>query len=285
MTSLEDVYDGGVGGVTTRRRLLAGGALLMGGTLLAVLGLLVAVTELGGGGPDNYGARLIAGILFGLAAPAVLGGIVTVLPAQPYLRVVAGLGASLTILGVVSFGYAYPQDWAGYGADFTPVVSAVYALGILVLVYCVFGGIATLKQRNDPGGTVAMMFTQPTRIVTEQPDSTDQSSGFGGVGLLGADPDGTAQTQTGTTTTSRSPEDDTLSTAGHASDGGVNDQSIQSPGHDTADRTALTDQYCGNCQFVDYQNQSGGIVPYCQYHGRQLEDMEACDSWQSNRSS
>ncbi len=284
MTSLEDVYDGGVGGVTTRRRLLAGGGLLMGGTILAVLGLLVAVTEIGGG-PDDYGARLIAGVLFGLAGPAVLGGIVTVLPAQPYLRVVAGLGASLTILGVVSFGYAYPQDWAGYGADFTPVVSGVYALGILVLVYCVFGGIATLKQRNDPGGTVAMMFTRPTRIVTEQADSPDQSSGFGGVGLLGADPDGTAQTQTGTTTTNRSLANGTRSTGSHASDGGVDEQPIQSPAHETAPDADLTDQYCGNCQFVDYQNQSGEITPYCQYHGRQLEDMEACDSWQSNRSS
>lgn len=198
MSSLSDVYDGGVGGIQTRRRLQVGTGLLAVGTLFSVAAVMVATTGIGGP-PDSFMARELAGILGGLAAPAILGGVVIILPANTTLRVAAAIGAAVSVLGVVAFRHAYPSHWAGFGQNFTPYVTAIYLVGILTLAYCLFAGIATFKRRNDPGGTVTMeIVRQGGEVVkVERPGI----GGFGSVGLFGKDPDGTVPTQTGTATT------------------------------------------------------------------------------------
>ncbi len=287
MTSLEDVYDGGVGGVTTRRRMFAGATLLASGTLLSLAGLTVITTGLGGG-PQTISARLYAGVLFGLAAPGVLSGIVVALPAKPHLRIAAAIGASLTLLGVATFTYAYPEHWAGYGRQLTAQVSGVYALGILVLTYCLFAGIVTLRQRNDPGGTVSLTLRSPTVILgSESDDSESSNDGLGGVGFLGSTPDGSVDTQTGTRSHRSSSRRD--SPAGATSDGGVARSDIHTPepsseSHSRRSPSAdVGDTYCGNCRYFKYRNGVSGMEPYCQYHGERLEDMEACEHWEANR--
>ena len=287
MTSLEDVYDGGVGGVTTRRRMFAGATLLASGTLLSLAGLAVVTTGFAGG-PQTISARLYAGVLFGLAAPGVLGGIVVALPAKPHLRIAAAIGASLSLLGVATFIYAYPEHWAGYGRQLTAQVSGVYALGILVLTYCLFAGIVTLRQRNDPGGTVSLTLRSPTiTLGGRSDDSNTTGGGLGGVGFLGSTPDGSVDTQTGT----RSPRSTARreTPAGATSDGGVAHSEIRTPepSNDTRPRRTpsadVGDTYCGNCRYFKYRNGVSGMEPYCQYHGERLEDMEACEHWEANR--
>ncbi len=288
MTSLEDVYDGGVGGVTTRRRMLAGATLLAGGTLLSIAGLAVVTTGLGGG-PQTISARLYAGVLFGLAAPGVLGGIVVALPAKPHLRIAAAIGASLTLLGVATFTYAYPEHWAGYGRQLTAQVSGVYALGILVLTYCLFAGIVTLRRRNAPGGTVSLTLGSPTvmSLGGDSDEATPSGGGLGGIGVLGSKPDGSVDTQTGgrTERTSRRQR----RSHGATSDGGVAHSEIRSPEPSTASTSRRSasadvgDTYCGNCRYFKYRNGASGMQPYCQYHGERLDDMEACEHWEPNR--
>ncbi len=280
MTSLGDVYEGGVGGVTTRRRLYAGAGLLAIGTVLAVAGLVVATTAVGGG-PQTITVRLTAGILFGLAAPSVLAGVIVALPAKPHLRVAAAIGVSLTLLGVGTFSHAYPHHWAGYGQDFTTQVSAIYALGILMLMYCLFAGIATLRRRNDPGGTISLV--NPIKVVsTGSSDSggtTQSSTHTGGVGVAGSMSSDVMTAQTGASPTS---------------DGGVTQQDLTTPSPDTSTATqssdpnasrvdpSLTDQYCGNCRYFEYENDVAGMIPYCHYHNERLDDMTACDHWEPN---
>lgn len=146
MNSLADTYTGGA----SPRRLRYGIGLLGSGTVLAVLAIVIATTPIGGD-PAGYSARQIAGILGGIGAPAILGGIVLILPAAPQLRVAAAIGASLTVLGVAMFWYAYPEHWAGYGNNLTGYVMTVYFIGMLLLAGCLFAGIAAVqKQQRTP---------------------------------------------------------------------------------------------------------------------------------------
>lgn len=316
MTSLADVYEeGGASGVRNRRRLQVGFWLLAAGTALAAIAIVVATTRIGGG-PETYGTRRTAGVLGGLAAPAILGGVATVLPASVRLRAASAIGASIAVLGVAMFWHAYPSHWAGHGNELTPYVTGVYFLGVLTLSCCLFAGIATFKRRNDPGGTVSLQIGPGETKIVE----VDRSSlgGLGGVGMFGVQPDGEVETQTNRVDEGRS-SSGTLGTT--ASDGGATNDDISSPpspsapsnttsassassqsGGSSASRSAgtpsatsgsssagsdggsnATDRYCGNCTHFEYVRDGGGMQPYCSFHGEPMDDMEACKEWTPNR--
>ena len=255
MPSIADVYDGGVSGVTTHRRLVGGGSMLAVGTVLAVAGILVGAIY-----PGSFTARLYTGVLLGLAAPSVLVGVAVVLPARPVLRLATAVGASITLLGVAAFWYAYPEHWAGFGRGLTGVVATIYGLGILVLAYCLFAGIVTLKRRNAPGGMISLTLSAPN-IIQFDGEATDQS-GFSSVATFGSSPDRPSEPHPATT-----------------SDGGVVDDEITRP----TPEEPTNDQYCGNCRFFEYDEQADELRPYCGYHDQPLQDMEACPAWESNR--
>jgi len=308
MTRLADVYEGDVGRLQSRRRVQLGLALLVVGAMLALVSILIATTDLFIG--DAYGARRVAGLLGGLGTSAILGGVVTVLPANPKLRVAAGIGASISLLGIAMFWHAYPDHWAGHGNQLTPYVIGVYFLGTLTLVSCLFAGIVTLKRRNDPGGMISMEFTTETRTEPEVV-TVERPMGPGGVGRLGGTPDGDVETQTNRpghagdrredeTRRHRSRRRKTVGAdrgandrRSPASDGGIVSDDLQSPdsrrpGVGVDDRRpsdesgTLADRYCGNCQQFKYVRTSDGMQPYCSYHDRTMDDMDACEEWTSN---
>lgn len=287
MTGLADVYEGDVGRLQSRRRVRIGIGLLAGGTFLAFVSIVIATTNLVGS-VDSFGSRRIAGLLGGLAAPAILGGVATVLPANPALRVASVIGASVTVLGVTMFWYAYPDHWAGYGDQLTPYVVGVYFLGVLVLVTCLFAGIVTLKRRNDPGGTVSLNVETETetRVVEVETDSPDP--GAGSVGFLGSTPDGDVDTQT-----NRSASDQPTLRGDRTptSDGGTTTDDLHPPSTttdaevirpDSGTASDLTDRYCGNCAQFQYVRTNEGMVPYCGEFDEQMDDMDACEQWQPN---
>ena len=305
MTSLSDAYQQNAREVSSLERLYAGTALVLAGAALAVLALVVATTDLFGAFlTDKYAARELAGILGGLAVPAVLVGVFTVLPSNRRVRAAAAISASICLLGVALFHYAYPAHWDGYGQDLTLFVSGVYLVGLFSAIWCLFTAIVNFKTRNDPGGALNMNVTRKgeTKIV-----EVDRSGGLGGVGLLGATPDGEVETQTnrsavGPSATS-TPTGATLgprSGAAPASDGGSTTADISSPldggegppgdGRDaeflSSERPGPSepaDRYCGNCGHFEYVRSSSGIAPYCGLHGEQMDDMDACEEWAPNR--
>ncbi|WP_121822193.1 DUF7139 domain-containing protein [Halostella salina] len=319
MTSLEEVYEGHVGEVQSVRRLYLGTGLFLVGAALAVVGMVVATTGvLAAAGVDRFGSRLVAGVLGGVGFPTVVLGVFTVLPAETRIRAAAAIGASVTALGVALFWYAYPDHWAGYGRDLTFVVTAVYFLGVITLIGCLFAGIATFKRRNDPGGTVRMEVTKQGETKVIEVDRSELGEGFGSIGTFGETPDGEVETQTnrpdkGSTQTGRSAGssrgETTASggasgsvaepatggsggTPGPASDGGSAASDITSPldgrqddgevMDDGPSPTELTDTYCGNCEHFEYVRTGRGMQPYCGYHGERMDDMEACDQWEPN---
>lgn len=320
MTSLTEVYDGSEREVASLRRLYAGTALVCLGAVLAVVAVLVATTDLFTGYlGGHYAAVRAAGVLAGIGVPAALVGVFVVLPAGRRVRATAAISSSLCLLGVVLFWHAYPNHWRGYGDDLTLQVSAVYLLGLVTAVGCLFIAIVNFKTRNDPGGMLEMNVTRRNQTVVEV-DESDDDGGFSGIGFLGGTPDGDVETQTnapeddGTTlsfedeasrtqsTATGSPESrrsKTPRSAGMAtSDGGSDARDISSPidaqasadGHDAEivgsepeTPAEPTDRYCGNCSKFEYVRSSDGMVPYCARHEEAMDDMDACEDWTPNR--
>jgi hypothetical protein len=276
MTSLADVYEDNVGEVGSVRRLYAGTGLFVVGVLLTVVAVVVGGTNvLSAVGVDVLGARKIAGVIGGVGFPAVLLGVFTVLPASNRVRAAAAIGASVCLLGVALFWYAYPTYWVtGAGdTDLTLVVAAVYVFGSFTSIWTLFTAIVNFKTRNDPGGTIELRITQEgeTRVVEVDEETAEavengsvNAADLGsGIGKLGGQPDGNVATQTAnpntrtnasgassaTSTSNRNRSTSTPGTNDHkqqsttaASDGGATTQDVTSP----IDDTNATDTHPGD---------------------------------------
>jgi hypothetical protein len=295
MASLTEVYNGGSG--AGLRRLYIGVVLFGVGAVLVTTGLVVASTGIGSRfGLGLYQSRELAGILGGLGFPAVLLGTMVALPrASSELQLAAGAGATVSLFGVVMFGYWYPVDWIGGSGDttMTLVVAATYFAGAILTSWSLFTAVANFKARNDPGGTISLEITKggETRVVEV---SDDELRGkLGGIGLLGGTPDGEAETQTNRerggdprTPPQSSPIGDSSATDG----GAATTQPIQEPTGtgddaelvDDGSKTPSNDRYCGNCSHFRYARTDDGLIPYCGLHSEAMDDMDACEEWSSN---
>jgi len=308
MTSLGEAYDSR-GGEASTRRVYFGTGLFAAGALLVVGGILAGGTGvLINNGFGQYESREIAGILAGLGVPAVFVGIFTVLPANRLQRAAAAVGAGLTVLGVMLFRATYPYLYVpgsgGVPSTETLAFILVYAAGTITTFWCLFTAVATFKTRNDPGGTVTLTVEKNGETHTVEVPTTDLESareklsreGFGGVGVFGGveDPEQETranaseppvETSTATTTTTTSKPDPSPGPAASASlsDGGAASQDISSPMDDAAGQSGPgPDEYCGNCTHFDYVDTEDGMQPYCGLYEEQMDDMEACEWWESN---
>ncbi|WP_324756675.1 DUF7139 domain-containing protein [Haloarcula sp. GH36] len=64
-------------------------------------------------------------------------------------------------------------------------------------------------------------------------------------------------------------------------DGGT--ESVSSdPITDTAVHRGEPDTYCGNCRHFQYVMHDDDIVPYCGFHEKLMDDMDACSAWTNN---
>ena len=311
MTDLSEAYEGSVASQQGNHRLYLGISLFFIGAVLLLAGIIVAGSGLLTARGYSLGqTRWLGGILGGVGLPAVILGVFTVLPADRRTRSAALIGASLALFGVAIFSHAYPCQWIGTtcanpGADLTLPTAGIYALGTLTTVWCLLVGIANFKIRNNPGGTVTMEVTRQGETRTVEVDRSELN-GLGGIGFLGSTPDGEVETQTnaagqqprvGSTTsdggattdeissfgsaqTTASPESTTVS---NASPTGVDRIGPETPSASRSSNRAdpSVDRYCGSCVEFKYVRTDTGIRPYCGLHDELMDDMDACDEWQS----
>lgn len=247
MTGLTEAYTGGGADASVRRRYLGGG-LFAAGVSLAALGVVFGTTDLlASMGYGLYDSRRIGGVLAGFGVPALLLGVVTLLSAGRRVRLASATGAGLAVIGVLWFWRVYPAHWAGYGRDLTLPVTALYLLGLTLTVGGLFVGVAGVKTRNAPGGTVSLSVLRRGRMGMVESEGGDESSRWGGVGVFG----------------------DVHREATPRVDGGTPEEESTGP----------VDAYCGNCRYVEYAHDDGRIRPYCTHHDATLESMDACGSW------
>jgi hypothetical protein len=316
MTSLSEVYAGGVGAVASRRRQLLGTGLFVVGAAMVVGAIPIATTglrvEVGLG---VYEARELAGVLAGLGLPGVFVGIFTVLPAGRVTRAAAAIGASIAVLGVTMFSVAYPNGWLANDPTLAVATTVLYATGTLVTFWCLFVGVATFQTRNKPGGTARIEITDEgtVRVVTQDQDGIP---GFGSVGMFGTGPDGDVETQTNQSSESGTPgtDDDIIVTdvseessvsggrqasirgtdptpagdgagdvrMGEASNSEPDPAAASADVRDAVEQRGRPDEYCGNCSHFRYVRADGTMAPYCGLHDELMEDMNACKQWEPN---
>lgn len=283
MTSLSEVYEGGINTVADPDQRRVGMALFGVGVATVVAAISVATTGLSAVlGLDVIGARAVAGVLAGLGIPAAFVGVFVVLPATDATRAAAAIGASLAVFGVVLFAYAYPDRWLSADPPVAVATIAIYAVGTLLTLWSLFISVATFNRRQGPGGTARIEITKEgnVRLVSATPEST----GGGSVGLFGSGPDGSVPTQTNDEATpfpsNSRPEPKATSDGSGAvtSDAYVDDEILEA----TRER-GRPDRYCGNCAHFEYVRADGEIEPYCTRYAELMDDMDACEQWEQNR--
>ena len=302
MTDLSEAYEGSVASQQGNHRLYLGVSLFFMGAVLLLAAIIVAGSGLLTSRGYSLGqTRWIGGVLGGIGLPAVILGVFTVLPADRRTRSAALIGASLALFGVAIFSHAYPCQWIGTtctnpGADLTLPTAGIYALGTLTTVWCLFVGIANFKVRNNPGGTVTMEVTRQGETQVVEVDRSELG-GMGGVGFLGPTPDGEVETQTntnghpaGSTTSDGGATSNDISSIGRSESAapvektasGVDRIGPKTPSSSRSQRAdPSVDRYCGSCVEFKYVRTDTGIRPYCGYHDELMDDMDACEEWQS----
>ena len=217
MTSLSDVYKGGVRTVVDRQRRLFATTVFFAGVAMCGVAIVLTTTGLRSwAGLDVEGARRVAGILAGLGLPTAMVGVFTALPASDETRAAAVIGASVSVFGVLLFVYAYPEQWLTNEPALAISTVAVYTLGVLVTFWCLFVAVATFNRRGDPGGTARVKITDEGTVELVSRGTEEESSstsgvpsvpGLGGIGLVGSDPAGDVPTQTNSSDGQRAPGD------------------------------------------------------------------------------
>lgn len=285
MTSLSDVYEGGINTVADPRQRRLGMALFAVGATMVVGAIAIATTDLAAWlGLDVVGARGLAGVLAGLGIPAAFVGLFVVMPATDTTRAAAAIGASLAVFGVALFSYAYPERWLGADPPVALATIAIYALGTLLTSWSLFISVATFNRRNAPGGTARIEITEEgnIRVVSADPET----NAGGSVGLFGSDPDGDVPTQTNDHQTNRQPagskptpeQQPTSDGSGAITDDALVDDEIL----EATKERGSPDRYCGNCSHFEYVRADGELTPYCTLDSDIMTDMDACEQWDEN---
>ncbi len=149
MTSLDEAYN--------QRESAADARVLAGGCLLAI-GALAIVASLGllGVGSNTPTVKRHAGIIAGLGIPAMLLGVVSVLPASRRQQLGVIVGTALSGVGIWLFSYAYPTRWTRTSDPLAFETLTLYGVGCAIALWFVFSTIASTRLRNNPQGTVSL---------------------------------------------------------------------------------------------------------------------------------
>lgn len=151
MTSLDEAYDRRWSGARNPRR-VAGGLVLVGIGVVAI----VAAMGLVGFRGDSTTAKQYAGATAGLGIPALLLGVVVVLPASTRTRLGVVFGTAIASAGVIMFWNVYPGRWTRTSDPLAFETMMLYGLGCAVALAFVFSAIASFRLRNNPQGTVRL---------------------------------------------------------------------------------------------------------------------------------
>jgi len=177
MEGLDQAYDRRWSGIRRPRR-VAGGLCLVAAGVVGVVAAMVLV----GAGSQSTAAKAQAGVAVGLGVPAMLLGVVVVLPASLRQRLGVVLGALLAAGGVVLFWEVYPDQWTRTADSLAFETMMLYGLGCSVALWFVFSTIASFRLRNNPPGTVELEVVREgsTQTITVSHDTYQQIVSGGG---------------------------------------------------------------------------------------------------------
>lgn len=162
--ALESAYETAFGSRSSKGQLYSGFYLLLAGVALVVAGIVIYTVGAGrvqAAPADNttaYNIIEVGIVLALLGAPSIFLGIFWALPSKVSMRILAGIGSGLALLGAILFSYWYPlninvQDSQVGQEDHTGLVVFMYALGgVLLLVGTFTSLIGYYVSRVAVGG-------------------------------------------------------------------------------------------------------------------------------------
>lgn len=102
---------------------------------------------------STYAVREVAGVAAAVGLPALLLGVVVLLPVDRRMVYLAGVGTTITLVAVGLFTWAYPYYWNVPDTDYSAQVVAVYTLGLVAVIAAT--GSALVAHRVERATGVA----------------------------------------------------------------------------------------------------------------------------------
>jgi hypothetical protein len=101
---------------------------------------------------STYGVREVAAVAAAVGLPALLLGVVVLLPVDRRMLYLAGVGTLITLVAVGLFTWAYPYNWnVPDSADYSAQVVAVYTLGLVAVIAATGGALVAHRVERATG--------------------------------------------------------------------------------------------------------------------------------------
>jgi len=135
----------------------AGFGLFFAGIALGVIGVVVFLysATLDPTALSTYAVREVAAVAGAVGLPALLFGIVVLLPVDRRMLYLAGAGTAITLAGTGAFVWAYPNNWnVVVNPDYSAQIVAVYSVGLVALIGATGGALVAHRVERATGGAV-----------------------------------------------------------------------------------------------------------------------------------
>lgn len=184
----------------------AGFGLFFLGLGLGIAGILVFLYSATLSG-TAYGLRQVAIVSGAVGVPALLGGIVMLLPVDRRMLIVAASGSMICAAGTIRFVIAYPNDFnVSVGPDYAPQVVGIYSVGIVVVIAATAAALVAHQVERATGMIAADADDNDDKeIVTDEQVRADIDDALDDAGLSW---DGVSETETRTLNLNTSAIDD-----------------------------------------------------------------------------
>lgn len=132
----------------------AGFGLFFAGIALGIAGVVVFLysATLPQNTLSTYAVREVAAVAGAVGLPALLFGVVVLLPVDRRMLYLAGVGTAITLGGTGLFVWAYPYNWNVVPSpDYSAQVVAVYTLGLVAVIAATGGALVAHRVEQASG--------------------------------------------------------------------------------------------------------------------------------------
>lgn len=136
----------------------AGFGLFSAGIALGVIGVVVFLysATLDPTALSTFAVREVAAVAGAVGLPALLFGIVVLLPVDRRMLYLAGAGIAVTLAGTAAFTWAYPHNWnVVVNTDYSAQIVAVYTVGLVAVIGATGGALVAHRVERATGGAAA----------------------------------------------------------------------------------------------------------------------------------
>ena len=132
----------------------AGFGLFFAGIALGLIGVVVFMysATLPPEELSTYAVQEVAAVAAAIGLPALLFGVVVLLPVDRRMLYLAGVGTAITLVAVGLFSRTYPYNWnVSTATDYSAQVVAVYTVGLVAVIAATGGALVAHRAEQATG--------------------------------------------------------------------------------------------------------------------------------------